>query len=76
VTGFIFLILLSEERILETAVLMGVGFDAFVRPAVTFLIALMPVLLLVGFGATGLGAGSVAGGNGRAGGTAGICMVI
>lgn len=76
VTGLVFLILLSEERTLETAVLMGAGFEAFVRPAVTFLMALMPAVLPVGFEAIGLGAGSVTDGNGRAGGMAGICMVI
>jgi hypothetical protein len=73
--GFAFLILLSEERILGAAGLTGLGFDEAVRPAVTFLMALMPTVLVGGREAAGLGAGTVAG-EGRTGGAAGICIVI
>lgn len=78
----------SEESIFLGAALAGtgfggVGFDEAVRPAVTFRIALIPTVLLVGFEATGPVAGSLTdelGGIGMAGyvtgGTAGICMVV
>jgi len=88
VGGFVFFVLLSERSTLTAVVLIGVGFDDAVRPAVTFLMALMPAVLLVGFATmdagagggfdadTGASAGSV-GGNGRVGGgAAGICIVI
>ena len=78
VDGFVFLVLLgSEARILMAEGLMGVGLEDAVRPAVTFLMALMPAVLLAGFEAVGAraGAGRMDGG-GRAGGAAGICIVI
>jgi hypothetical protein len=75
VDDFVFFILLSEERILGAAGLTGVGFEEAVRPAVTFLMALMPTVLLGGLEAAGLGAGAVEDG-GRTGGGVGIWMVI
>jgi hypothetical protein len=70
-----FLGLASEVRALAAVVLMGVGFEEAVRPAVTFLMALMPAVLEVDLAGVGLGAGSTEG-EGRTGGAAGICIVI
>jgi hypothetical protein len=65
----VFLILDSDERTLGAVALAAVDFDSPVRPAVTFLMALMPEALV----AAGLGVAAT--GAGRTGAAAGICMV-
>jgi hypothetical protein len=67
--------LASEVRALAAVVLMGVGFEEAVRPAVTFRMALMPAVLEVDLAGVGLGAVSTES-EGRTGGAAGICIVI
>lgn len=74
---FFVILMVEVERILVVVVvLMGVGFDEAVKPAVTFLMALIPAVLLVGFTTVGAGAGSVVDRGRTGGGAAGICIVI
>lgn len=82
--GFVvFFVLFSAGDPLAGMVFIGVGFDETVKPAVTFLIALIPVVLLFGFVAAagadagvdagaGAGAGVEAGGGGVGFGTGSV----